>query len=134
MSWSFSGVVSDGDTSKIEENFAANAVSESAAAQRAFALNMIKEAFDSGVVDGAYSLSVSGHSDPDTEGDRKSFSLSFSPVAAAVVMQPAAGAEVAVSSDVTGPVQSAVPQAPQEPAPVETPAPTETPNGPTPAV
>lgn len=87
MSWSTSQVVVDGDTTKLEESFATNPVNESAKSQQAFALNVIREAFDSDVVSGAYNVSASGHSDPTVDSDRKSFSLSFSPTTVAVVAE-----------------------------------------------
>lgn len=49
--------------------------------QADFALKTIGAAFADGVIEGKYSCSISGHDNPEQENDRKSFSMSFSPVA-----------------------------------------------------
>lgn len=82
MSWFASGVVVNGDTTALEDFF--NKVdpepNESSRDQFNFALEVITNAFDAEIVEGAYSVSCSGHSNPDAENDRKSFSLSFSAI------------------------------------------------------
>lgn len=89
MSWSVYGAVEEGDTHLLEEEYAHNkTVNDSFSnnynfdtdEQFEFCLTVVKEAFESGIVDGAYSVSVSGHSDPNDENDRKSISIAFSPV------------------------------------------------------
>lgn len=90
MSWSTSAIVDDGNTSDLEDAFAANYSDSNASVQEQFefVLNTIHEAFDAGVVDGLYSVSCSGHSDPEQENDRKYIALSLNPTSA-----PATAAE-----------------------------------------
>lgn len=106
MSWSTSQVVVDGDTSKLEEALTATQVNESAKAQQVFAIDLIQEAFASGVVDGAYNVSVSGHSDPEQENDRKSFSLSFNPTTVSEVVTATSGSETTTTQSEAGSVSS----------------------------
>lgn len=81
MSWSVSGIVDDGNTEELEQNFNNNHPSstDDVREQFNFVLTVVSDAFDEGVVEGYYNVSASGHTDPTTEGDRKSLSLSFTP-------------------------------------------------------
>lgn len=54
-------------------------LAEGPAKQAEFALRGISAAFAEGIVDGAYNVSIHGHDNPENEGDRKSFGITFSP-------------------------------------------------------
>lgn len=87
MSWFANALITDNDAvdklREIVDNNNANCTpppSDSMKEQQEFALNVVAQAFDESVLDeGAYNVSISGHSNPDQENDRKSLGISFSP-------------------------------------------------------
>lgn len=86
MSWSVYAMVEDGDVAELFEKIDANnataypqPVNSSVLDQQKFVVDVIQQAFESEVVDGLYSVSVGGHSNPDYPDDRKSLSIVFSP-------------------------------------------------------
>jgi hypothetical protein len=81
MSWFAAGIVVDGDTSELEKVLEANDqhFNDEMREQQQFAMNVVAEAFEALVVEGAYSVSLTGHSNSEQENDRKSLSMTFSP-------------------------------------------------------
>lgn len=86
MSWNARGII-EGETGEdgawsdeltvipAEEDLA-----EAPAKQLEFARSVIGSAFSNAVLEGKYSVSLSGHDDPNQENGRKSLSMSFSPI------------------------------------------------------
>lgn len=94
MSWMANAIVTDGDTDALEGILAGNnelyyppLIPESMIEQQTFALEMVTSAFECGVVEGTYNVSISGHSNPDQENDRKSLAVTFSPTVLATELE-----------------------------------------------
>lgn len=88
MSWYVNAVLSGADDidklseliNKNNDNYTQQPIPETMVEQQLFTIEMVKSAFESGVLDdGAYSVTVNGHTNPEQEGDRKSLGISFSP-------------------------------------------------------
>lgn len=86
MSWNASGVIEGEaesldavDPSGLTFSPPREDLKESAEEQVEFVLDTLSEGFSRGVIDGKYSVSLSGHSDPDQENDRKRLSIALNP-------------------------------------------------------
>lgn len=93
MSWTASAIVTDADTTALEEVIAKNNAlympppNDAMLAQQEFAVSIVQEAFEAEVVEGTYNVSLNGHSNPDQENDRKSLGISFSPTVIAQAVE-----------------------------------------------
>lgn len=82
MSWYVSASVVDGNTEalrEVAENYFSANGNESMKEQAEFAIGVVESAFEAEVVEGLYNVSISGHTDPEQENDRKSLNISFNP-------------------------------------------------------
>ena len=82
MSWSLSGNLND--LGEFSTNSDTSSLNEDNQQQLAFLKKVLKDGVDEGLLEGYYTVSLGGHSDPSVEGDRKSLYLSTSPMTAPV--------------------------------------------------